>query len=100
MDIDDVKAYAGQNARSWSDDDLTDALAAETAAQARVCVIPDPVPADLDQALKRRVVRNLAMRQYLSQDTIGDAEIGPPIVPGRDPEVRRFEAPFRRLVVG
>ena len=50
-----VKAYLGDS-HSWEDDAITEALLAETAAQARACRIPveaGPYPADLDEALTR-----------------------------------------------
>lgn len=95
----DVKAYLGTN--SWTDAEIGDALDAETAAQAKVCRIPDPMPADLAEALKRRVQRNLAMRPLPLAVLQGDAEGGSStVLPGRDPEVRRFEAPHRKLVLG
>ena len=76
------------------------AINAEAAAQTRICTLPDPVPDDLLEALMRRVVRNLAMRRLPLAIAQGDADGGALILPGRDPEVRRLEAPFRRLVCG
>ncbi|MFJ8685059.1 phage tail protein [Micromonospora wenchangensis] len=76
------------------------ALTAEIAAQSRVCRVPTEYPADLAEALCRRVVRNLAMRRLPLAVPTGDSEGGPAVLPGRDPEVRRLEAPWRRLVVG
>lgn len=98
--FDDVIDYLRESAASWSAADIQDALDAETAAQARVCRIPDPVPADLEQSLKRRVQRNLALRQLPLAVLRGDAEAGDTVLPGSDPEVRRLERPFRRLKVG
>lgn len=95
-----VKVYLGQFAASWTDETIQDALDAETAAQRARCRIPATYPADLGQALKRRVQRNLAMRQQPLAVLLGDAEAGSTILPGRDPEVRRLEAPHRRMVVG
>lgn len=98
--VDDVARYLGQNASSWSTADLTQCLAAERAAQrARVgerAVYPD----DLREALFRRCARNLAMRRLPLAVNFGDADGGALILPGRDPEVRRLEAPYRRLVTG
>lgn len=96
-DIDDVKDYLEEN--SWSDEQIQGALDAETAAQSRVCTIPDDMPADLAEALKRRVQRNLSMRGQpfiVTPDDNGNVSI----TPSRDPEVRRLEGPFRRLVMG
>jgi hypothetical protein len=46
------------------------------------------------------VARNLAMRGLPVAVLRGDGEAGDTILPGRDPEVRRFEAPYRRLKMG
>lgn len=97
-DIVDLDAYLGTN--SFTDEVLQDALDAEAAAQRRVCKVPATYPADLRQALLRRCARNLAMRRIPLAAQQGDADKGSLIPPGRDPEVRRFEAPYRRLVMG
>lgn len=96
----DVANYMRENAASWETEDLQDALDAEAAAQRAVCRVPAVYPADLRQALLRRVQRNLAMRGLPLAVPTGDADSGPAILPGRDPEVRRFEAPHRKLVFG
>lgn len=97
---DDVADYMRENAASWDVDDLQDALDAEAASQRSRCRVPAVYPADLRQALLRRVQRNLAMRGLPLAVPAGDADSGPVILPGRDPEVRRFEAPHRKLVFG
>ncbi|SIQ07178.1 hypothetical protein [Micromonospora avicenniae] len=97
---DDVAAYLREGAASWETEDLQDALDAEAAAQRAVCRVRAVYPDDLRQALLRRVARNLALRQLPLAVLQGDAEVGSSILPGRDPEVRRLEAPHRRLVVG
>lgn len=94
----DVVEYLG--ATSHTSDQIQGALDAEAAAQRAVCRVGAVYPPDLREALLRRVQRNLAMRQLPLAVPQGDAEIGPSFVPGRDPEVRRLEAPYRRLVVG
>jgi len=77
------------------------ALEAETAAQARACRVPAPDaywPADLAEALCRRVARNLAMRNLplaVQMSEMGGTRIG-----SIDPEVRRLEAPYRKVVLG
>lgn len=96
---DDVAEYLREGAASWDVADLQDALDAEAAAQRSVCRVGAVYPADLRQALLRRVQRNLAMRQLPLAVLQGDAELGGAALPGRDPEVRRFEAPYRKLVV-
>lgn len=98
----EVQTYlASTGASSFSLTDIGLALAAERAAQAMVCSVPAAYPDDLREALYRRVARNLAARsvpvaQFTSFDGGGTATR----VPGRDPEVGRLEAPYRRLVVG
>lgn len=97
----DVEEYLAPT--SYMIDEIGAALAAEKAAQAKRCRVPaDDAewPADLVEALCRRVARNLAMRNLPIAVLQGDAEVGNTILPGRDPEVRRLEAPFRKLVMG
>jgi hypothetical protein len=110
-DLDEVLEYlklAGKD----RDAEVTSALAAEVAAQRRVVrarafgvdPVPGlpstPYPADLSEALKRRVARNLALRGVPLAVLQSDSEAGPAILPGRDPEVRRLEAPYKKLIVG
>jgi hypothetical protein len=90
--------YLGDN--SWTDAEIQDALDAETVAQRRVCSVPAAYPADLREALLRRVARNLALRSLPIMMLRGDAEAGAVNIPGRDAEIRRFEAGHRRLVTG
>ncbi|MFD6770881.1 hypothetical protein ACFWC6_32200 [Micromonospora chalcea] len=94
----DVLDYLGDT--SYSDDEIQQALDAEAAAQRAVCRIGAVFPPDLREALLRRVVRNLAMRRLPLAVPQGDAESGPSFIPGRDPEVRRLEAPHRKWVIG
>lgn len=99
--VTDVEAYLGDT--SFDATELGAALAAEKAAQATRCRVPadaDAWPADLAEALLRRVARNLAMRGIPLAVLQGDSEGGPTVLPGSDPEVRRLEAPHRRLKVG
>lgn len=100
-DLLDVKAYLQESAAQWTDPELQEVLDAETAAQARVCKVGAVYPADLRSALLRRVQRALAMRPLALAVLQGDAEAGTTtVLPGRDPEVRRLEAPHRKLVLG
>ena len=99
--VDDVATYLRESAASWATEDLQDALDAEAAAQRSVCRVKAVYPADLREALLRRVARNLALRGLPLAVLRGDAEAGDTtILPGRDPEVRRLEAPHRKLVFG
>lgn len=100
LTVEDVRLYLGDAANRLTDEELTDVLDAETAAQAARCRIPDVYPSDLGEALKRRVARNLAMRAIPLAVLQGDQEFGSTVPPGQDPEVRRLEAPWRRLAVG
>lgn len=97
--IADLDEYLGTH--SFTDDQLTDALDAEAAAQRKACRVPAAYSADLRQALLRRCARNLAFRRVPLSVLQGDADAGTTnAYPGRDPEVRRLEAPYRRLPVG
>ncbi len=93
-----VKTYLGERAKSWSDAELTEVLATETAAQAAVVrgsALNNP---DVQGALLRRIDRNLAMRALplgVQQSDAGGVLIG-----SNDPEVRRLEKPHRKLVKG
>ncbi len=98
-DLANVKAYLSQNGlTSYSDATAAEALAAETAAQAAVCRIGDPMVDDLAEALRRRVARNLAMRA-LPLGVMAD-EAGGTRLASNDPEVRRLEKPHRKVFVG
>ncbi|MEV6287403.1 hypothetical protein [Kribbella sp. NPDC051770] len=102
-DVSLLKAYLGES--SYTDEDLSVAMAAEKIAQKRRCRVPaDDAdwPEDLTEALCRRVARNLAMRGIPLAVLQGDAELGLPglRLPGQDPEVRRLEGPWRRMVLG
>lgn len=97
--VPDVVDYVGPI--SATEDEVAAALAAEAAAQRSVCRVRAVYPDDLREALLRRVARNLAMRSLPLAVLQGDAEGGSSsILPGRDPEVRRLEAPHRKLTVG
>lgn len=84
-----------------SDAAIAEALAAETAAQANVCRVDAAYPADLAEALKRRVARNLVMRGIPTGLQTSATEAGSMTVRiGWDAEIKRFEAPYRKRVVG
>lgn len=94
----DCMNYAGPVALTWGSSDLAKALAAEKAAQARRCRVPaddGQWPEDLAEALMRRVMRNLGMRNLPLG--IQDSDAGGIRVGGTDPEIRRLEAPHRRI---
>jgi hypothetical protein len=102
-DLDAVKAYIGAEV-SASDDEISGALAAEKVAQSNVCIVPadDATwPADLAEALCRRVHRNLVVRGLPLglQTSLSDAAVAVTRI-GTDGEIARLEAPYRRLVCG
>ncbi|MDF1705063.1 MAG: hypothetical protein P1U38_09840 [Aeromicrobium sp.] len=93
----EVKTYLEGRGVNYSAAEIRSALQAETAAQAAVCRV-STYTADLAEALKRRVHRNLAMRALplgLQSDDMGAVRVG-----GTDPEVRRLEGPYRKRVLG
>lgn len=95
-----VKAYlSSQGETSQEDETIESALAAESAAQRRVCNIPATFPPDLAEALCRRVARNLAARAVpVAQVTTFEGGNVATRVPRYDPEVYRLEGPFRKVV--
>jgi hypothetical protein len=111
--VEDATTYLGET--SWGPEAIASAYDAEEKAQGRACKIPlnpayDPddqdseqydYPADLIEALYRRVAHNLALRALPLgvQATLSDSAVATTRVGGLDAEVRRLEAPFRRLVV-
>lgn len=103
-----AKAYLIEEglAGSWSDAAIGSAFAAEKAAQARRCRVPaadaTEWPDDLAEALYRRVAVNLALRPLplAVQAQISEAAVATTRVGGGDPEVRRLETPYRKLVMG
>lgn len=97
-----VAAYVAAGGTSWGAADVTSALVAEQASQARACRVVDPMPDDLVEALCRRVARNLSMRSLPLgfQTSMTDGAVATTRVGGLDAEIRRFEAPYRRSPVG
>lgn len=108
-DLTAVKAYLGADS-SWTDAEVTAALDAETVAQANAVIFPAdpeppasplPYPADLAEALKRRVLRHLSMKalplgfQPSVTEQLGTVALRV----GSDLEVRRLEAPYKRRTV-
>ena len=97
--VPEVVTYLGSNGLTVATEKVGSALTAEIAAQSRVCrVDPNNLEPDLAEALMRRVARNLAMRNLtlgVMADEAGGIRIG-----SNDPEIRRLEGPFRKLVQG
>ena len=103
-DLTAVVEYLGDT-NAWDDTVVASALASEASAQARRCRIPAVEadwPDDLAEALCRRVAVNLALRSLPLgvQASISEAAVAQTRVGGGDAEVRRLEAPFRKLIVG
>lgn len=98
--VDDVARYLRAGASSWTTQDLQEELDGEASAQRAKCGVRATYPPDLRKALLRRVQRALAMRALPLATVQGDADGGSILLPGNDPEVRRLENPYRRLVTG
>lgn len=110
-DVTAVQAYLGADA-GWDNPTVTSALLTETAAQKAACRIPqdltdplvpvDDYPADLAEALCRRVAVNLANRSLPLGIQTTASEFGGSVarVGGQDREVRRLEGPYRKRAVG
>lgn len=103
--VEKVTAYLGHT--NTPAPQITAAITAEQALQARACRVPaaeDTTPAAvaaravLEEALCRRVAVNLARRALplgMQTTDVGTARLGT-----RDPEVRRLEAPYRKVTFG
>lgn len=102
--VEDIQAYLSFDEGSWDADEISSAYAAEKAAQANICLVPaDDAewPADLAEALGRRVAANLAVRSLplgysasMSEMAIATSRVG-----GGDREVERLEAPYRIIAI-
>lgn len=99
----DAQEYLGFHESAWGQAEIEAALAAERAAQARVCLTPaeGDWPDDLLEALYRRVAHNLSVRRNPSGVETYESEFGSTAlrVGGNDSEVNRLEAPFRIIPV-
>lgn len=102
----DVRGYLDRGGQTvsarWQDAELQAVLDSETAHQRAKCRQQSSYPKDLRDALLRRVQVALAYSTLPLAMSQGDAEAPPQRLGGvdRDPEVRRLEAPYRRLVMG
>ena len=97
-----LRTYLGDGATRYpvaDPDPLEQPFDTEVAAQAQGLTVPDPLPADLAEALYRRVAVNLAKRSIpLGITGFGEAGIGVRLGTN-DPEIRRLEAPYRDVFV-
>lgn len=98
--VDDVARYLKSAAASWTTQDLQDELDSEFEHQQGRCGVRAAYPRPLRRALLRRVQRALAMRALPLATLQGDADGGNLLLPGSDPLVRAWEAPYRKMVVG
>lgn len=104
--VSDVNAYLGES--SWSSPSASaqvqGAIDAEYANQLRKCRVigaSASYPVDLREALLRRTARNLAMRSAPLAVMPGpDGETVAGFIPRMDSEIRRYESPWIRIVVG
>jgi hypothetical protein len=97
--VEQIRDYTGSDdlLESWTDEQILSALITEAADQESRCVITDPLPAPLADALCVRVVVNLSQRNHLMPtDMMGDAGVSlAPIY--KHPVITRLEAPYRRV---
>lgn len=95
--VDGYREYVDDSGGSWSDERIERALNTETSAQRAVCRVGAVYPPDLIEAVYRRIQRNLTM---LGQPGVQISDSGDPVfTPTNDPEVRRLERPYRKLVM-
>lgn len=101
-----VQEYLTSLGNTSSEASVAKAYAAELGNQARVCDIPEVEededwPADLIEALCRRVAVNLNVRNLTLgvQTSITEAAFGAVRVGGGDREVDRLEGPFRTIAI-
>lgn len=99
----EITTYLGTS-HSWGASAIAEAYEAEIEAQANVCRLPadGAYPKPLRDALGRRVAHNLAVRDLPLgvQATVSDMAVATRQVGGLDPEVRRLEAPYRKMLIG
>ena len=99
----EVTTYLGTS-HSWADAAIAEAYDAELQAQADTCRLPadGAYPKPLRDALGRRVAHNLAVRELPLgvQATVSDMAVATRSVGGLDPEVRRLEGPYRKVLFG
>jgi len=109
LDLATVREYVRVPATALSDADLTRMIAACSDDQAQRCAWPDvdidgqPIerPETLDQALLRRVQREVAARNLpLGMVGLDATEYGPERLPYFDALVEEHERAYRRVVLG
>lgn len=96
--VDDVKDYVLPDVLSHTDETIQGALDTEASAQRKRCRVGAVLSPDLREALMRRVVVNLGKR--VQRDTFApDENAGVVPIPFGDPEIRRLEGPYRKVVI-
>ena len=101
--IEDVRGWVKVPATVLTDDQLQQVIDAESIIQARLCTVPtdpDPLTADLVQAIYRRVAREVAARGIPLGMLGADTEYGTARLSRWDAEIERLEGPNRRVVFG
>lgn len=105
LDLATVRAYVQVPATALSDEDLTRMVASCSDDQAQRCVWTDDGsgnrPDTLDQALLRRVQREIAARNLpLGMVGLDAMEYGPEALSRYDALVDEHERAYRRVVLG
>jgi len=102
IDLDALRTWLGVPATVVDDEALTQVVNAEASIQASLCSIPpdDQLPAELVQAIYRRVGREVAAKGVPLGIVGVDAEFGPAQLRSWDAEIDRLEGPRRRFVFG
>jgi hypothetical protein len=93
-----VRAWLSLPTSSITDPQLELLLEVEEAAQAALCTI-DPWSPPLTQALYRRCGRAVAATGA-PLGIVDGGEYGTATVPRWDAEIERYEAPFRKMLLG
>lgn len=100
VQLEDLFTYLrdGPLGGNYNHAELESALLAESVAQLAVVREPYYGSPDLDEALCRRVACNLARRGLPLG--VQMSEVSGTRIATHDPEIRRLEAPYRKLAVG
>jgi hypothetical protein len=102
--LEEVTASLGDDVTA-TPETIAEAYAEEVAAQAAVCrtLTEDEIatyPANLAGALRRRVAVNIAFRALPLAAAATLPDPATPTGVAADPEVRRLEGPYRRVIFG
>ena len=101
LDLETVRAYVQIPATVLSDEDLQRMLDTAVESQEARCTIPDAGSPSLDQAVLRRVQREIAAKNLpLGMVGLDASEYGPERLPYFDALVEEHERAFRTPVLG